>query len=90
MSNTFMGTNAICPFYITDSNQEICCEGFEEGVWIHYWFRSQKKKEEWARRKCCQNDYLAGCELAKALQRYHERGKEGSDSANQRHSPHAP
>lgn len=55
-----------CPFFITEKNNLLCCEGFVENTCMTTKFPDSKKKTEHIKKNCLKIDG-GGCPLATSL-----------------------
>ena len=56
MSTDYASVNVKCPFYITEEEKKILCEGLEKGSRIALEFRGKQYKEK-VKEKYCNGDF---------------------------------
>lgn len=54
-----------CPFYCSEDESKIYCEGFEQGEWTHHAWMDGKKKKAW-KKNICKHDWQS-CPWARTL-----------------------
>ncbi len=57
---------AVCPFYKSEDDLKIYCEGVEDGTFIHLSFSTSTKLKKRYRCKFCEGQY-SDCRIAKML-----------------------
>lgn len=50
-----ISNEALCPFYRSEDDFRVLCEGVVDASSIHVVFQSSKKKHEYSKRYCCGN-----------------------------------
>lgn len=62
----------ICPFYKSETQGKICCDGIIPGQTIHMVFQDSKQKRKYMKEKCCTYGYGI-CPLCQMLSDFSER-----------------
>ena len=70
MGKRYVSKEVECPFYHSEDEQKIYCEGVNERSSIHLAFSSKTERREY-RRKKCSGEYKK-CRIAKMLYRKYE------------------
>lgn len=66
---------AVCPFYRTEDNRSVHCEGFQDESSVILWFRYNDQLLDWLNLRCRSFSYTE-CPIAKQLlAKYEEDGK---------------
>lgn len=65
MGKRYVSAEAECPFYRSEGEQKIYCEGVQEGTSIHLAFGSKTDTVRYRNSRCC--DKFQHCLIFKAL-----------------------
>lgn len=68
-----ISNEVLCPFYISEDEYRVRCEGVEDGTTTHVVFPDPKKKSTYKLLLCC--DKYKRCRIAKALYSKYEEGE---------------
>ena len=75
MSKRYVSKEVDCPFYRSEGNQKIYCEGVQDGTAIHLAFASSKTMQEYKETYCCED--FGYCLIADMLySKYEEESNE--------------
>lgn len=67
--NTTFGAKTVCPYYLRETGQAVCCEGHVEGCCIVIRFDSPKRKLAYQRAVCARHGYEKRCPIAAAAEK---------------------
>ena len=70
MGKRYVSKEALCPFYHSEDNQKLYCEGVDETTSIHLAFESATDRKEY-RKIMCSRDYKK-CHIARMLYEKYE------------------
>ena len=72
MSKRYVSKEVDCPFYHSEDNQKLYCEGVRDGTSIHLAFASSTLMQDYKDTYCC--DEFGECLIADMLYRKYEEG----------------
>lgn len=68
-----VSAEAVCPMYKCDEMKKICCDGFEDKIYLQIYFSGVGQKNKYMERYCESMDFYKNCPLYKlAAERFEE------------------